>query len=362
MTTEYIVAVAALALVLDFTFGDPRNRLHPTAWMGNLLARLVPPAQNCKSILLQKLGGALVVVAVVFAVVAVAAACMLAATLIPMMLFDAVWPATAATIILGGILLKSTIAVRGMERHALAVAESLERNDIDTARKSLSMIVKRKTGNLDNNHVISGVIESVGENTVDGVTGPLFYYGLFGLPGAFMYRVVNTADSMIGYKTQMFQNVGWFAARYDSVLNYLPSRLTALVMVMAAAILRNDWRQSYHILMRDGARTSSLNAGYPMAALAGALGVRLEKVNHYSLGGRGVCGDDVNDVAVGNGDDTTDCRHANSPTNNRAVLTGEHIHSAILLMKVTSIIFFGLVSVPMIVTASLASSWLLGLV
>ena len=109
---------------------------------------------------------------------------------------------------MGGILLKTTIAIKGMEKHALAVVTSLENNNIASARDNLSMIVKRNTKDLDKNHVLSGVVESISENTVDGITGPLFYFGLFGLPGAFVYRVVNTADSMIGYKTNIFKNIG----------------------------------------------------------------------------------------------------------------------------------------------------------
>ena len=93
------------------------------------------------------------------------------------------------------------------------------------------------------------------ENTVDGITGPLFYYAIFGLPGAFVYRIINTADSMIGYKTDIFKNLGWFAARCDTILNYIPSRLTGLVMIISAAILQNNWKESYKIMIRDGKKT-----------------------------------------------------------------------------------------------------------
>ena len=124
--------------------------------------------------------------------------------------------------------LKTTIAIKGMEKHAIAVVESIEMNEILVSQENLSMIVKRDTKNLDKNHIISGVLESISENTVDGITGPLFYYALFGLPGAFVYRVVNTADSMIGYKNDIFKNIGWFGANCDTILNYIPSRFTGL--------------------------------------------------------------------------------------------------------------------------------------
>jgi adenosylcobinamide-phosphate synthase len=190
------------------------------------------------------------------------------------------------------------------------------------------MIVKRNTKNLDKNHVFSGVLESISENTVDGITGPLFYYALFGLPGAFVYRVINTADSMIGYKTDIFKNVGWFAANCDTFLNYIPSRLTGFIMILSAMILGNNWRKSYEIMIRDGRKTESLNAGYPMAAIAGALGAKFEKIDHYSLGDGNIS------------------------------FTKDHVKSAISIMKVTSILFCGIVVVPIIFLLSYLGWWI----
>jgi adenosylcobinamide-phosphate synthase len=190
------------------------------------------------------------------------------------------------------------------------------------------MIVKRNTKNLDKNHVISGVLESISENTVDGITGPMFYYALFGLPGAFVYRVINTADSMIGYKTDIFKNIGWFGATCDTILNYIPSRLTGLVMIISAAILQKNWRESYRVMMRDGKKTESHNAGYSMAALAGALETKFEKINHYKLG------------------------------DGEITLTKQHVHSAISIMKLTSILFCGMISIPIITILSLIGWWI----
>ena len=104
------------------------------------------------------------------------------------------------------------------------------------------MIVKRNTKNLDKNHILSGTLESLSENIVDGITGPMFYFAIFGLPGAFVYRIVNTVDSMVGYKTQMFKNLGWFGANCDNVLNYIPSRLTGLTIVLGSMLLGHDWK------------------------------------------------------------------------------------------------------------------------
>ena len=232
------------------------------------------------------------------------------------------------SIAVGSILLKTTIAIRGMQKHALAVVDAIEKGDLDSARNHLSMIVKRDTKNLDKNHILSAVLESVSENTVDGVTGPLFYYAIFGLPGAFVYRVINTIDSMVGYKTILFKNVGWFGAKCDTILNYAPSRLTALVMILGALILGYNWKESLYIMRRDSRKLESPNAGFPMAVLAGALGTRLEKMNYYTIG------------------------------NGSIEFTKSHVTSAVTLMKVSSILFCGIVTVPIIVTLSFLGWWI----
>ncbi len=316
------ITIIFFALVIDFTLGDPKNKFHPIVWIGSLIAKLTPSLKN-SSDNLEKLGGIILIVISSIIVVSLITFLDVGINLITIDYLSII-----ISVIVSGILLKTTIAIKGMEKHALAVVNSLENNNITSARNSLSMIVKRNTKDLDKNHVLSGVIESISENTVDGVTGPLFYFGLFGLPGAFVYRVINTADSMIGYKTNIFKNIGWFAANCDKILNYLPSRLTGLVMIFSAMILGNDWKRSYRIMIRDGRKTESPNAGYPMAAIAGALGTKFEKINHYSLG------------------------------DGEISFSKEHVKSTIALMKVTSIIFCGIVVVPTILLLSYLGWWI----
>ena len=316
------IVIVAFALGIDFVFGDPKNRYHPTAWIGTLIAKLTPLAKN-QNTYVEKLGGIFVVAITVGVVVTLLS---ILDTGISLLTTD--WVTIVVSGVVVVILLKTTIAIRGMEKHVKAVLESLDQNNLDMARTNLSMIVKRNTKNLDKNHVISGVLESISENTVDGITGPLFYFALFGLPGAFVYRVINTVDSMIGYKTDIFKNVGWFGATCDTILNYIPSRLTGLVMIISAAILQNNWKESYKIMIRDGKKTESPNAGYPMAALAGALETKFEKINHYKLG------------------------------NGEIILTTEHVNSALTMMKLTSILFFGLVIIPIITILSLVGWWI----
>jgi adenosylcobinamide-phosphate synthase len=320
MIIESLVIIG-FALLLDFKFGDPKNKYHPTAWIGTFLAKLTPITKNENSTV-EKFGGVCIVVITSGLVISLLFTMNIAISLITIDYVSLI-----ISVIIGGLLLKSTIAIHGMEKHAKSVLESIDEKNLDVARNNLSMIVKRNTKNLDKNHIISGVLESISENTVDGITGPLFYYALFGLPGAFVYRIINTADSMIGYKTDIFKNVGWFAATCDSILNYIPSRLTGLVMIISAAILQNNWKESYKIMIRDGKKTESPNAGYPMAALAGALETKFEKINHYKLG------------------------------DGETILTKEHVHSAISIMKLTSILFFGIVTIPIVYILSLIGWW-----
>ncbi len=316
------IAIIFFALTIDFTLGDPKNKFHPTAWIGSLIAKITPSLKNSSNTL-EKLGG---IILIIISSAIVASLIILLDVGINMITTD--YLSIIISIIVGGILLKTTIAIKGMEKHALAVVNSLENNNIISARNNLSMIVKRNTKDLDKNHVFSGVVESISENTVDGITGPLFYFGLFGLPGAFVYRVINTADSMIGYKTNIFKNIGWFAANCDRILNYIPSRLTGFVMIFSAMILGYDWKRSYKIMIRDGGKTQSPNAGYPMAAIAGALGTRFEKIDHYFLG------------------------------DGKVSFSKEHVKSTITLMKVTSIIFCGIVVVPIVLLLSYLGWWI----
>ena len=321
MIFEFI-SVVGFAIFIDLIFGDPKNRYHPTAWIGMLIAKITPSARN-QNIILERLGGILIVFLVSGLVIFLLFSLNIGISLISSDYFSLI-----LSIVVGGLLLKTTIAIRGMEKHVNAILESLDKNNLKMARAHLSMIVKRNTQNLDKNHIISGTLESISENTVDGITGPLFYFGIFGLPGAFVYRVINTADSMIGYKNNIFKNIGWFAAVCDTILNYIPSRLTGLVMIISAAILQNNWKDSYKIMIRDGTKTESSNAGYPMAALAGALDTKFEKINHYELG------------------------------NGTTTLTKEHVYSAILIMKLTTFLFFGMITIPIAYFLSLIGWWI----
>lgn len=320
MILEPILIVVG-ALALDFTFGDPKNKLHPTAWVGSLVARLVPLAKD-KNPTVEKLGG----IGVTLCATAIIATVLVSYEFFTKNMTDII--STIIIILVGSLLLKSTIAIKGLEGHGALVMDAISKNNLEEARQRLSMLVKRDTKDLDRNHIVSGVLESTSENIVDGITGPLFYFGVFGLPGAFVYRTVNTIDSMIGYKNTIFSNVGWFGANCDKILNYLPARITAYVMILAAVLTGADWKNALNTMRQDGKKTQSPNAGYPMAAMAGALGTKFEKINHYSLG------------------------------NGTTELDQNHFRSAILLMKVTCLLFCFLVTIPMITILYYLGWWI----
>ena len=316
------IAIIGFAILLDLKFGDPKNRYHPTAWIGTFIAKLTTITKNQNSTF-EKIGGMVMIIIISSVVILLLSGLNFGISLISVDYISLI-----LSVVIGALLLKTTIAIRGMEKHAISVLDSLESNDLDLARNYLSMIVKRNTTKLDKNHVLSGVLESISENTVDGITGPMFYYSFFGLFGAFVYRIINTADSMVGYKNDIFKNLGWFTAKCDTILNYIPSRLTGLIMVISAAILQNNWKNSYKVMIRDGKKTESPNAGYPMAALAGALETKFEKINHYKLG------------------------------DGEIILTKDHVLSAIKIMKLTSILFFGIITIPIIFVLSILGWWL----
>jgi adenosylcobinamide-phosphate synthase len=185
-----------------------------------------------------------------------------------------------------GVLLKQTFSVRRLLEEGAGVADSLERGQLDQARLRLRALVSRPTGELTAEQCASAAIESLAENLADSVAAPLFFYSLLGLPAAAAYRVVNTADAMVGYRGET-EWLGKTAARLDDVLSWAPSRLSALALSGAALALRGPAAagSAWRTWRRDGARTASPNAGRPMSAMAGALDLRLEKPGHYVLGG-----------------------------------------------------------------------------
>jgi adenosylcobinamide-phosphate synthase len=175
----------------------------------------------------------------------------------------------------------TTLATRNLYDEARKVIKVLEQGDITLARKLMGFLVGRDTDRLDEKEICRALIETVSENTSDGVVAPLFYLIIGGPPLAMAYKALNTLDSMVGYRNDRYRYLGWASARGDDLANLIPSRLTALIFILSSFILRKNWKGAWRATWRDGRRNPSPNSGYPEAAMAGALGVQLGGKNFY---------------------------------------------------------------------------------
>ena len=190
----------------------------------------------------------------------------------------------AAYVIIGAVLFKTTFSLKELRRAALRVKGFLLRDKLDEARFELRSLVSRETKDLPKPLLISATVESVAEGICDSFVAPLFYFLVFGVPGAIAYRVVNTLDAMIGYHGK-YEYLGKFAGKLDDVLNFIPARLSALLLVFAGFLSKRGIRSSWQTALKEHSKTESPNAGWTIAVMAGALSVQLEKAGYYRLEG-----------------------------------------------------------------------------
>jgi len=304
--------IFSLAFLIDLVFGEVPDRIHPTLWMGKVADYFKSKLKNENS-RIEKVNGVFL--------------CLLLITLFVVpAYFVLFWVheffGWLPYIVASAIVLQTTFAIKCMKQYTLPVAAAVEKGDYDRARQLLPFIVRRNPKELTKRHIISAAVETIAEGTTDGITSPFFYFALFGVPGAVAFRVVNTLDSMVGYKDLDHINIGWFSAKMDTIANYIPSRLTAILMMLAALLLRKNWRKSWRILQRDRKNTASHNAGWTISTMAGALNIQLEKLGFYTIG-------DNNDL---------------SPA---------HITKALRIMIVTAILFSILIILPLLVSKTL---------
>jgi adenosylcobinamide-phosphate synthase len=287
MDATPLLGVLLLAMAIDAVFGDPawlwRRLAHPVAAMGRVIARLearwldlgAPAAEHARRGLMTSL-----------AVVGLSAVSALAVQQVCLRWALGWLPLALA--------MSTLIAARGLYDHVAAVAAGLEQ-DLAKGRRAVAHIVGRDAASLDAHGVARAAIESTAENFADGVVAPLFWGVLFGLPGMAAYKAINTLDSMIGHRSPRYVHFGRFAARLDDLANWLPARLAALLILGAGLCLPGmtpgaGWRA----LWRDAARHRSVNAGWPEAAMGGALGLRLAGPRRYA-------GELVDDAWMGDG-------------------------------------------------------------
>lgn len=264
--------ILVLALLLDLILGDPPTPVHPVGWMGKLISLLekAAPRGSGRAELLYGIGMVIVGVAIV---------------VVPVWFLLAFLEDSSRVgfVIVAALLLKSTFSITGLRRSALRVRRALLSGNLAVARARMPALVSRNADNMDESEVVAATVESVAENTSDGFVAPLFFFLLLGVPGALAYRMINTFDSMVGYRGR-YERLGKFSARLDDAMNFVPARLTGLLMVMAAFLVGKDASGAWHMMRRDHSKTESPNAGWPMSAAAGALALQLEKAGHYRLG------------------------------------------------------------------------------
>lgn len=260
------VIVLIAALIVDRLVGDPQSPFHPVALLGLVIGkwgqpRLYPPVS-------QRFIGVLLwmVTAALFA--------------LPFYCFAAVAP-WFVYLVCAPILLKSCFAWRSLEEHTLAVVTALQ-TGVEEGRDQVKMLVSRDTTHLNRVHILSAGYESMTENLTDSIISPLFYFSLFGLVGAAVYRAANTMDAMLGYKDQR-KRIGWFSARMDDLLNFVPARLTVLMLLVYFAVM-GRFSNAVRIMRRDGHKRPGFNGGIVMAAMAGGTGIRFVKPGVYEIG------------------------------------------------------------------------------
>jgi adenosylcobinamide-phosphate synthase len=300
-----------LAFLLDLLFGDPAWFPHPVRVIGWLAGQT---EKLCRFLRLNLYFAGLITVFIVLGATG-------GVFLMLLNIFTA-WH-TWLGVIFSLYILYASIAARDLAWHSMRVSKALCANNLPEARQRLAMIVGRDTRDLDAQAICRGAVESVAENIVDGITAPLFWAAIFGPLGAIIYKAVNTMDSMFGYKNERYAKFGMIAARLDDLANLIPARLTAVLIIIAAFILKYDAKAAWHIWRRDHNCHKSPNSAHSEAAVAGALGLQFGGPNKYF-------GQIVDKPYIG--DDREKCQPS-------------HIRSVVRIMYATTIFFVALAAI-----------------
>ena len=286
--SAFTISLALAALIVEALIGYPAPVYavlrHPVAWIGALIARLELALNRTDWPDAQRKRAGVLALAVVLAATAAAA-----------MGLTALAPKNLLGFALLACLASSLTAQRSLHDHVAAVAKALSTEGLESGRGKVALIVGRDVASLDVAGVSRAAVESLAENFSDGVVAPAFWLAVFGLPGGALYKAANTADSMIGHKNDRYLNFGWAAARFDDVINLPASRLAALWLILAAYFSPGaDPAAGWRAVWRDAGKHRSPNAGWPEAAMAGALGFKLAGPRVYG-------GESVDDVFMGDG-------------------------------------------------------------
>ncbi|QEN04102.1 cobalamin biosynthesis protein CobD [Thiospirochaeta perfilievii] len=265
-----IVIPLIAGYILDIIFGDPHSLPHPIRFIGLLIEKVESLLYFGKRF--YKFKGLLLFIIITSI-----------SYLIPLYLIK-LFDLFNLGFIISTLLIFQILATKSLYIETNKVYLALKKGDIKMAKKSLSLLVSRDTKDMKEVDIIRSTIETISENIVDGITSPLFYIFIGGAPLGMLYKAVNTLDSMVGYKNSKYMEFGYFSAKIDDVLNYIPARLTGLLLVIVSFLVGLDYKESYKILLRDKRNHSSPNSGFSEAAVAGALGIQLGgRVSYFGV-------------------------------------------------------------------------------
>lgn len=282
-----------IGYTLDVLFGDPYWIKHPVIYIGSIINRLEDRLMGLKS---KKIGGVLLLLII-----------MTISYMVPftmLLLAKGIHPYLG--IALEALMICQILATKSLHRETKKVYDALMNKDMKASRLFISYLVSRDTGEMAEEDIVRSSIETVAENIVDGIIAPLFFVIIGGAPLGWLYKGVNTLDSMVGYKNDKFMDYGWASARFDDLLNYIPSRVTGPIIVLAAFLLGYDYKNSFRVLKRDCRNHSSPNSGFSEAPVAGALNIQLGgRVSYFGvIHNKPTMGDQNETLAVGHIDKT----------------------------------------------------------
>jgi adenosylcobinamide-phosphate synthase len=274
----FMAIILFLAIIIDIVLGEPPWKppyvLHPTVWMSKITRALLPFLKN-QNPKIEKINGVILALTVILIFVLPVYLGLKLITYTLGMLFY---------LPIAAIILKTTFCIKLETELAKTAAKYVEENNLQKAREHASLFSRRDVANLTGPQVVSAVVESISENLTDFKMSPLFYYSFFNVPGAVAFKVINTLDGTVGFKDKEHINIGWFSAALDTLANFILARLSVFLIMLASFMLKENYKNAWKIAVRDRKKISSLNHGWTVAAMAGALQVRLEKPSYYAVG------------------------------------------------------------------------------
>ena len=278
-----------IGFILDLLIGDPNNPFHPVRGIGLLASKL-------ETIFRKLLKNSLKIAGLIVWMITI----ILTFAITYGIIFVCMKINKYLGIIVQGIIIYFCISAKGLVVEGYKVIKYLNEGNIEKSRKQLSYIVGRDTESLDSKGITRAVIETIAENMSDGVIAPILFAGIFGAAGSMAYKAVNTMDSMFGYKNEKYIKFGYFPAKLDDLFNYIPARVTGILIIISSFFLKRDYKNSFKIYKRDRYNHTSPNSAHPEAAMAGALDIQLGGANYYfgKIVEKPVIGDKIKEIEI----------------------------------------------------------------